>query len=342
MNSFAMRRRTLMRLAAATSVAGLLPMRGLASESFVVAAYGGPFEETLRNQILPDFDRENGVSTALELGAGGRFLQQMFMSRARSPFDVVYLNHDEALIGDQADLLEPIDPEKCPNIEEIHDIARPPSVHLYSTSVYELGLTYNHNLMDPPRTWEDLWDQDIVVGVPHAILSYGMMFLLVAARLNGGDEANIDRGFEQIKKLPNFRIYRGFVEAMEMFRSGEIHASLFFKNRAVQMAAQGMPISFTAPEGGNFGMISGCRVPKNARNPELGHIWANLSMSREWQEIFVPGLYSPSNRMVVLPEEVARDHIYGEEAVSSLILPDWATMNEIKSQIYEQWDREFT
>lgn len=335
-------RRHVLGSAAGLAATAFLPSRGMASESFVVAAYGGPFEETLRTSILPSFDQEYGVTTSLQLGAGGRFLQQLIASRGRPPFDVVYLNHDEALIGDQAGVLEPIYPEKCPNINELHDIARPPSVQLYSQAVFELGLVYNKERMERPETWEALWEKDITVGVPNPILSYGMLFLLVSARLNGGSESNLEAGFAQIKKLKKYRIYRGYVEAMEMFRTGEIDATLFFKNRAVQMEDQGLPVEFVAPEGGNFGMISGVRVTKNASNPDVAHAWANLAMSREWQEIFVPGLYSPANKNVVLSPEVAKDHIYGVEAVASLNLPDWGEMNQHKSRIYEQWDREFT
>ena len=98
-------RRGLLGSAAALSLSGFSSTRSQAATSLIVATYGGPNERILREQVLEAFDKANDTTTKLELGTGGRFIQKMLASRNRSPYDIVYMNDDEAMLGDDSNIL---------------------------------------------------------------------------------------------------------------------------------------------------------------------------------------------------------------------------------------------
>ena len=64
------RRRTLLRGAAAAAVAGGLglPSIARAADPLVINSYGGPFEKFMREEIIPVFERETGIKTKLDIG----------------------------------------------------------------------------------------------------------------------------------------------------------------------------------------------------------------------------------------------------------------------------------
>src|SRR4051794_29952122 len=120
-------RRDLLKGAAALSLAS--PVAHAQSPGLVLATFGGPYEEILRTKgILAEFDRANGTQTRMEFGSGTTFIQRMLASRMRSPYSVVYLNEDEALVGLEANLFSPVQPDRVPNLAQLHEKLRPPAV----------------------------------------------------------------------------------------------------------------------------------------------------------------------------------------------------------------------
>lgn len=341
MSATATSRRSLMAGAAAALAAGAAG-RAEAATDFVLATFGGPYEKELRQSVLPGFDKANDVTTKLELGMGINFIQKLLASRNRPPYDVICCNEDEAMLGETAKLFATLDPAKLPNLPQVYDIMKPPAIPLYGTEIFELGCVYNSSKIAEPKSWEDLWKKGVTVAVAHPTNSYGMLFLVAAAKMNGGSETNLGPGFAQLKKLSNMKIYRGFVDGIALFRSGEADAGMFYRNRAIELADQGLPIRFTVPKEGSYGIRSGVQVPRNAANMQAAIAWVNMAMGVDYQKVFVPLYYSPSNETLKLPPAMAAKHIYGSEAVHRLNFADWKVLNPLKSEIYERWDKEFS
>lgn len=336
--AFMLNRRGVLAGIAAT---GLAAGGARADESFVVGTFGGPYEKLLRKDIIPDFDRKNHVATQLQFGLGVIFIQRVLASRGHPPYDVFVVNEDEALMGQGAGLFETLDPARLPNLTQVYDIMRPPTVPLYGTMCFQLGCVYNSKRMKPPASWTELWTKGVRVGVAHPQNSYGMLFLMLAAEMNGGGLHYLMPGFAQIRKLDHPKFYRGVVDGIELLRRGEIDASLFYRNRAAQLHDGGQPIGFTEPKEGTFGIRSGVQVPRHAHNLDAAYAWVNMAMSAGYQKVFADAYYSPSNSTLVLPPAEAAKHIYGSKAVHALRYADWATLNAQKSEVYERWDKEF-
>jgi putative spermidine/putrescine transport system substrate-binding protein len=341
MTSWLTRRRVLQGATSLSAIAAFGDAVRAQSTNFVFGTFGGPYEKILREHILADFDRANNVQTKLEFGLGTTFIQRLIAARTRSPYDVIIVNEDEALVGTEANLFAPLAPEKIPNASQIHAAMMPPNVQMYGTMLFELTCIYNSKTIAKPQSWLDLWKPGVRVAVAHPQNSYGLLFLQIAAELAGGSGDKLVDGFAMIKKLDKAKLYRGVVDGIQLFRTGEVDVGLFYRNRAIQLADEGFPIAFTTPKEGSFGIRSGQQIPRAAPNIDLSLKWINLALSADYQRYFADGLYSPSNSTLVLPPELAAKHIYGAEAINALRFADWKKINAQKPEIYERWDREF-
>jgi putative spermidine/putrescine transport system substrate-binding protein len=327
---------------AATAAAAAMTRPAWAASNFVVATYGGLYSEILDAEVIPAFESANGVTVQKELGWGSKFIPKIIASRANPPFDVVYVNEDEAFFGQTAGLWEALDTAATPNVNDLHDVCKPDVVPMYTGIVYEFTCAYNPEKMDKPKSWQDLWQKGITVGVPHISSTYGTIFVMIAAQLNGGGAEDMDKGFEALKALDNMKIYKGVTDGFGKFQQGEMDAALFYRHRIQLLIDQGVSLAFTTPAEGTYGMRTGVQIPKNVGNMKVSLDWANRIMGPDYQKAFAPKLYSPSNKTVVLDDALAAKHVYGEEKVSSLRFADWEVLNPKKAELLERWNKEFT
>ncbi|WP_158743690.1 extracellular solute-binding protein [Acidisphaera sp. L21] len=307
------------------------------SDSFVVATYGGLFEQILRKNVIPDFEAKHGVRVVLELGQGTTFLPKLATARRRSPYDVVYVNDDEAALGGSMGLWAPDMSAQIPNVAALYPSLRPSkAMPLYTTTVYDFPLLYRTALA-APTSWGDLWSIDQAVGVPHISNSYGLTFLLIAALLNGGDAANMAPGFAAVKRLKNPKVWRGITQGYGMFQQGEVVAGLMYNHRAQQLVDAGLPVAMVHPKEGVWGQRTGLQIPKTATRPDLSAAWADIALGVDYQAAFAEGLYSPSNAKVPLKQ--AEKFVTGEARINGLRFPDWDVINPQRDALLDQWNR---
>jgi putative spermidine/putrescine transport system substrate-binding protein len=322
--------------------AGSLMRPAFAAPSFVVATFGGLYSKILDSKVIPPFEAAHKVTVQKELGWGSKFIPKIIASRQNPPYNVVYVNEDEAFFGQAAGLWDAIDEAATPNVKDLYDVCKPKSVPMYTGIVYEFTCAYNPAKMDKPQSWQDLWKPGITVGVPHISSTYGTIFLLIAAQLNGGGLNNLDPGFKALKALPKMKIYKGVTDGFNMFRQGEIDAALFYRHRIQLLIDQGTKLAFTTPKEGTYGMRTGVQIPKNSSNIAVSRAWANEVMGPSYELAFAPSLYSPANKTVKLPPDLAAKHVYGEKKVASLRFADWSVLNPKKTELLEKWNQTFT
>ena len=306
-----------------------------------MGTFGGTYETILREQIIPGFEAAHDANVQLELGIGNNFIPKIIASRANPPFDLIYLNEDEAIFGEAAGLWADIDISRIDNLEDVYDVAKPPQLPLYGAMIYEFVLAYNPEKMDKPTSWADLWQKNITVGVPHISATYGIIFLQLAAEIAGGGIEDMAAGFEQLKKLDNMVIYKGVTDGFGKFQRGEMDAALFYKHRTQLLMDEGINLAIAVPEEGTYGMRTGMQIPKNTDKIDLAIAWIGNAMGPDYQRAFAEKLYSPTNKTVELPPELAGKHVYGAEKVADLRFADWSVLNPQKPELLERWNKEF-
>jgi putative spermidine/putrescine transport system substrate-binding protein len=335
------------RLLAAGAAAGALstipamPALGQAKRTLTVQTLGGAIEKIMREEIVPAFQKEHNIDVTLVIEDDVTILPKLRAARNRPPYDVCTCDNPIAILGAEADVWAPDQTAKMSNAKDIYKSCKPPATSNYGSIIYEYACVYNTKKMKAPASWADLWADNVVVGVPHISQAYGLTFLYIAAILNGGNEKNLDPGFAAIKRLKNFKVYKSVSQGLTMFQQNEIDVALFYGHRGQQMIDMGLPIAKTVPKEGTWGQRTGTQIAKGTQKLDEATLWVNNTWSVPYQLAFTKGLYSPTNRNVVPPPELAPKLILGEKTVDAIKEAPWAVLLPQRDALLDKWTREF-
>src|SRR5690625_2071023 len=151
----------------------------------VIGVYGGDWETNIREAGLDQFEEETGINVTVVSGADAEWYSKLRAADGVDPiYDVLILQPDTIERAVAADLLEPLDQEKLPNLEHFY-----PTVHesltfndtLYAAgfSVGQLGIAYRGDLLETaPTKWLDLWNPEYEgkVGISSPSYAAGLQF----------------------------------------------------------------------------------------------------------------------------------------------------------------------
>lgn len=338
-----MSRRHLLAGTGALSVALCLPRPASAATTIVSTIFGGKFEEVYRATIVEPFRKKFGHEVTLKLGSGSQWLTSAIVSKSAPEIDVLWLAFPESIKAINEDLAIELLPAELPNLTDVepiwYDTYKRKGVGLDYAS---FGLAYRTDRIGTaPTSWADLWKPEYKgrLAMPDLTASGGYETLVMAARLNGGSETNIEPGFEAMKRLrPNVRkFYKSNPEAAQLFERGEVNIGAWFDGRTWALADGGLPIRFVVPkEGATVGMVS-YHIAKNTPKLDVCKQFVNFAISVEAQEGFCNGMqYGPVNRKAKLVPP-ASDRV---PPLASLLMLDWFKIEPQMASWLDRWNRE--
>ncbi len=317
------------------------------SKTLTVAGYGGSFEQTLRSEIIPAFEKKHGVKIDYVAGNSTDTLAKLQAQKANQVIDVA--------IVDDGPMYQAIQLGFCGKIDGL------PADDLYSSARFKddkavaiglvgTGLMYNTKVFKergwaPPTSWNDLKDPKFKkqVIIPPINNTYGLYTLVMFARLNGGGEKNIDPGFKVMKEEvnPNVAVYEPSPGKMtEEFQSGQGVLAVWGTGRVQSFANTGFPVDFVYPKEGAVNLLaSACPVAKPNASP-LASDFVKAMLDPKLQLIFLKDYgYGPVNKKVAVPPELAKMAPVGDRA-AALLIPDWDTINAHRDEWTKRWNRE--
>src|SRR5437899_11748043 len=182
-------------------------------KTLYVAGYGGSFEKTIRDEVIPAFEQANGVKVEYVAGNSTDTLAKLQAQKGNQQIDVA--------IVDDGPMYQAIQLGFCGKIEglpaDLYEAARFKDDRALGICLAPTRLMYNTQVIAekgwaPPTSWNDLKDpkyQKQLV-IPPINNTYGLHTLLMLARMNGGTEVNVDDGFKIIKTdvNPNVLVYK--------------------------------------------------------------------------------------------------------------------------------------
>jgi len=249
---------------------------------------GGIYEEHARRLVVEPFERDTGASVELVPGSAAQIITRLTAERAAPSVDVVIV--DELVMGGAIDegLFDAIDPANVPSLADLAPDAIDrrgygPRVHCHN-----LVLGYNTKLLgvDPPARWADLWDSRFKgLLVPGAVeLTPGLLFLLEANTINGGDYDNLDPGFAALTRLaPNIRkYYRNIGEVRPMVAGENVIVAISSNMLQVEMT-QGSPVAMVFPAEGCLASPAVAQVVRGTRDKALAERFVDFYLRPEAQ-----------------------------------------------------------
>ena len=313
--------------------------------TLVVGIWGSEQENIVRELILPKFEQQTGATVELIVGpSSDRYALLYAEAEAeQSSMDVVYLSMAQTEQAAKDGVILPANPEGVPEYANLYDIAK--SVGGYGVSMMAVGLAYSTEAFSaPPASWSACWDQANQGRVaPFAFPStQGTAFLVMAARLNGGDENNIGPGFEALTKLkPLPAVFTDNDEAILAFEQGSVVLAPQLDCYAAAAMDADKKVGFTIPSEGGVLVMNCAAIPKNSNNVDLAQIWINMHLSQEVQQAYAQRLYyGTANSKVTLSEELAQKVLYGPDEVSRLIALDSSVIAANLDTWTARWEQE--
>lgn len=321
----------------------------LAQDSVLyVAAYGGSYEQLMREQVFPDFEKAHGVRIEYTAGNSTDTLARLVATKSRPQIDVAIMDDGPAYQAIALGLCSDVAP--APVYDDLYDMAKISGDKAIGLGAVATGLMYNTQYFEEqgweaPTSWADLKDPKYAgkLVVPPLSNTYGLHALVMSAELGGGDERNIDPGFDAfVKEIdPNVLAYEASPGQMTaLFQSNQAVLGVWGSARINSLANTGFPVKMVYPKEGAVSLgIVGC--PIAGRDNPLAQELLQYLLSPEVQERVARGYgYGPVNKNASLTEEEAEGIPYGPAQVGELRVIDWDYVNPIREEWNTRWTRE--
>ena len=147
-------------LLVAMNVAALIVSPALAQQkTLYVAGYGGSYEKTIREEVIPAFEQANGIKVEYVAGNSTDTLAKLQAQKGNQQIDVA--------IVDDGPMYQAIQLGFCGKVDglsaDLYDAARFKDDRAVGTGLVATGLMYNTKVFAekgwaPPTSWNDLRD----------------------------------------------------------------------------------------------------------------------------------------------------------------------------------------
>jgi putative spermidine/putrescine transport system substrate-binding protein len=317
-------------------------------KTFYVAGYGGSFEQTMRTEIIPEFEKKHGVKVEYVAGNSTDTLAKLQAQKSNQQIDAIIVDDGPAYqavaLGFCADLAA------ADVYKDVYEVMKFKSNKAIGVGVVGTGLMYNKKVFDEnkwpaPASWNDLADPKYrkKLVIPPLNNTYGLHTLVMVARQKGGGEKNIDPGFKAFKDEigPNVLVYEPSPAKMtELFQSGQAVFAVWGSGRVKAFADTGFPVEFVYPkEGGVVLGVAACPVA-GSKNDKEAQAFVQYLVSPEAQLVLARGAgLGPVNSTVKLPPEAQKGVPYGDE-IKQLKTIDWDVVNPLREEWNKRWTRE--
>lgn len=335
-------------MAALLAVSGFAGEAAAADKTIYLGGYGGSFEKLLKEKILPPFEAATGAKIVYVPGNSTDTLAKLQAQKDNQELDVVFL--------DDGPMYQAVSFGFCDTVKDaeifndIYDIAKMGTDKAVGAGFVVTGLAYNKEMFekngwDAPSSWNDLADPKYKgkLVVPPINNTYGLHGLIMTARMNGGSETDIDKGFEAFaeKVAPNVLVFEPSSGKMsELFQNGEIALSVWGSGRLKSLADTGFPGGFVYPkEGGVALMVATCPVV-NSDVPDLAQQLVQHFLKPEYQVLLAETVgFGPTNMKAELSAELGDKLPYGPDKINALNAVDWNVINPKRGEWTKMWSR---
>jgi putative spermidine/putrescine transport system substrate-binding protein len=324
---------------AASAPSGSAPAQAPSGETKEIVHATWANHPTILADAFATFERDTGIKVQPFVGTTGDRLTKLYAEKGHPTIDVAAVTPSDALHLFEAGVIEPPNPD-LPNMKNMVAAAHHPAG--YVSSLVAIGLGYNPQY-GTPASWADLWDPKYkgkvaLSGWPG---SPATVQLLMAARLNGGSDDNLDPGFAALQRLLPAKFFAQGPSAEPFYVQGDVWIHPAIHGAVLQMKDKGVPIDWVAPKEGAVADYNVLVIPKGVKDKAAAEKFVDFFLGPEVQLAYASGLYyAPVNQTVQLPPDVAaKVHPNAEEQRNLQAVP-WEKISARESELSERWNRE--
>ena len=339
-------RRQLLKGTAGVALGALVPGMVLSQDSreLVIVSFAGALQEPHQWLARRMESKYPGLRIRLVPSESQDVVAQLKASQGFSPYDAMPNGEPPHIIGMREGYIQKVDPKAVPNYDTVfQEFIRKSEGYGVPVSYSLIGIAYNEKMVKTaPKAWTDLWNPEYrgKVGIPRASSNLGLGALVIAAKVFGGSEDNLDPGWTKLQQLKP-QVGRSPTQLLQMLEREEIAVAPMWNNDAAGAALKGLPIKFVQPNPGPVAIVSFMSAISKTRHPELVSEWMNGLLSVEYQTMAAkaPYFFGPTVKGIPIPE-AARPYTPSTPAeVLRLQSVDWSKIAPNRGKIVEQFDR---
>lgn len=332
-----------------TAVAALASpaiLRAQTPNELVIVTYPGRLAEPHRWLADQMEARHPGLRIRLTPSDSQDLVAQIKAAQGYSPFDAMPNDEPPHLIGIQEGYLQKRDDSALSNLGAVFPDLLAKSQGFGVPATYSLiGIAYNTDLVkEPPQSWTDLWRAEFKgrVGIARTSSNLGLATLAIAARSFGGSDAELESGWEALRRL-DARAARSPAVLGQMLEREEIALAPLWNNNTAAAAEKGLPIRFAMPKPGGIAIVSFMSGIAKALRPDLVNEWLNGILSTAYQDraAGAPYYFGPTIRGVSIPASAKPYLPSTPEQTAALQTIDWTKIAPVRGQLIERFDRVF-
>jgi putative spermidine/putrescine transport system substrate-binding protein len=286
-------------------------------EKIVVRAWGGSWQESLKEHISDPFTEETGVAvehtTTEDIVVQNKIQQSVKQDRA-PPVNVQWSTTNLSFRAFKRGLMASLNPDIVSNLDGLFEQAKPdtgeesdvewPFASLYS---YTEPLTWNTDLVDSaPDSWEAWWDDEWEDSL--GIYGRGTGTLPIVATLTGTEiteDSDFSAVWEKYRDLePNIGLVGDDTNLTQGVREGDLSMVCMVVANTVNIQREDAPVEYKIPDPGAAMNRDAMYTPKGQSESEL--YWSQKYINKaagtaqgEWAEQL--GV-TPLNENVSVPD----------------------------------------
>jgi putative spermidine/putrescine transport system substrate-binding protein len=324
-------------------LSGPLPTSAQPKPTLVVTGYGGRWSEVMKRALVEPFERKHNVKIEIVTGITTEWVAKLMAAGPDNPpFDVIVGNEPPLPLPRERGFFDKRNEAAAPNITTVYPkaLVADSAVVLFWSRI---GLAYRTDLVKlKPQSWKDLWNEEFAGrrGTYTITNTLGINFLFMANKVFGREFFDMDAGLAAVKRLqPKIVDFTGTME--KLLEQKEVAIAVLHDGSAWDLAKRGLPIDWVAPAEGVPILDQVAQVTRGSKHKELAWKLIDAYLSPEVQLAFATELFfSPTNRSVKLPAEVAGKIISGPKDVDRLIIFDWSQIAPQRPMWTERWNKE--
>lgn len=328
------------------ALAALASTSALARDKLVINSFGGAYEQAHRKLVIDAFSKKYDVDVQIITAYSADALAQLRAQKASPQYDVIHFSGGQEVVAAREGLISPMKLDDLPNAKNLYPFA----IEGLSRgegpvySVAAIGLLYNKaKVAKAPTKWTDLWDKSYR---DHLVLTdfsnaYGLLGFLMMNKAKGGDLANVNPGFDSVKELlDGAAIVATSPELQQAFAQQDAWVAPYASDYAYTLRKAGLPVEFVQGAEGTPAVYLTINLVANRPNQDLAKKFIDFSLAAEVQSGWAEELrYSPTNKNARLGDALAKEVVYGDQAVAGLLRFDPVTVDANRAAWVERWKK---
>lgn len=326
-----------------------LPALAMAEPTLYLGMNGGTMERLFTDNILPSFEKANGVKVVIVPGTSADILAKVQATPNKPAIHVMVL--------DDGIMYRAIGMGLCSTLTPNPTLAQLPEKALIkdkaaAVSLGVTGLAYNSRMFKEkgwaaPTSWSDLGDarfKNKVVFQSMASSTFGLHGFLMFNRLHGGDETNVDPGFTAWPKVvgPNVLEYiPNSAKLSEMVQTDEAALFPLTPTQVTALKLKGIAVEYAAPKEGAVVLNQAECVVANNDQPELAQKLAQFLLSPEAQAPALElGDQIPSNPNTPTTDKTRGQVEAMQTYLQTAVTINWDDVNKLRPEWNARWNRQ--